>query len=71
MRVSVLLNNFSSGEVSPLLAARPDTAPFNTGARKLENFVPLITGGVSKRPGTWFDGFTRNDLPARLIDFPL
>jgi hypothetical protein len=71
MNISLLFNNFISGELSPLLAARTDTAPYNTGCRVLENFIPLETGGVRKRPGTWFCGYTQNRGPARLADFPL
>lgn len=71
MKVSVLINNFSSGEITPLLAARPDTIPYVSGARRLENFIPLATGGITKRPGTWFDGYTRTQGPGKLICFPL
>jgi hypothetical protein len=56
--LSLLFNNFSSGEVSPLFAGRGDTEFINRGARKLKNFIPLITGGVRKRPGTRYIGNT-------------
>jgi hypothetical protein len=71
MNMSVLLNNFISGEMSPLISARTDTTAYNLGARRLENFLVMPTGGLRKRPGTWFAGFTKNNWRSRLIDFPL
>jgi hypothetical protein len=71
MNVSLLFSNFSSGEISPLVTARVDAAVYNLGARALENFLVLPAGGVRKRPGTWFDGYTANNGKARLIEFPL
>jgi hypothetical protein len=71
VNVSALLNNFTMGEVSPLLKARTDTAPYNYGAKRLENFLVMASGGVRKRPGTWFAGFTLGNAKGRLIDFPL
>lgn len=56
MDVSVLINNFSAGELSPLFLARIDTNVYNYGAKRIENFLPMLTGGLTKRPGTWYDG---------------
>jgi hypothetical protein len=43
--------SFTSGELSPLLHARVDLARYMTGAAKLENFLPLPQGGITRRPG--------------------
>jgi len=69
MNISVLFNNFLGGEVTPLMDGSPNTQAYQMGARRLENFLPMITGGVRKRPGTWYDGTTRGNAKARLIDW--
>jgi hypothetical protein len=48
----VLINNFTSGEVSPKLGGRPDLGIYHTGVSKLENFLIMLQGGVTRRPGT-------------------
>ncbi|WP_422477197.1 hypothetical protein [Pleomorphochaeta sp. DL1XJH-081] len=48
----VLVNNFTSGEVSPKLGGRPDLGIYHSGVSKLENFLIMIQGGVTRRPGT-------------------
>jgi len=48
----VLINNFTSGEVSPKLGGRPDLGIYHTGVNRLENFLALIQGGITRRPGT-------------------
>jgi hypothetical protein len=57
--IQVVFNNFSSGETSPLLAGAVDSAAYNTGCKSLKNMIPMVTGGLRKRPGTRFVGFTR------------
>jgi hypothetical protein len=37
----------------------------------MENFIPMLTGGLRKRPGTWYDGTTEGNKEARLIDWLL
>lgn len=66
-RYSLIKNNFSSGELSPLLSTRTDVAQYSNGARKLLNVIPLIEGGVKKRPGTYYRGVFEGAL--RLIPF--
>ncbi|MDR0586199.1 MAG: hypothetical protein LBG26_03065 [Treponema sp.] len=70
MNISLLFNYFL-GETSPLIAGRIDTRENEMGARRMENLIPMLTGGIRKRPGTWYDGTTNNNLPARLIDWLL
>lgn len=71
MNISVLFNTFIGGETSPLLAARIDSQTYAMGAKRMENFIPMITGGVRKRPGTWYNGTTKNNAEARLIEWLL
>ena len=53
-RVSPLLNDFSSGEISPLMFGRIDADRYKTGLETCLNMVPLVQGGVTRRPGTRF-----------------
>lgn len=66
-----LLYNFFLGENSPLFAARIDSQAHEMGAKRTENFIPMLTGGLRKRPGTWFDGNTNDNNEARLIEWLL
>ena len=63
----VLKNNLSSGELSPLLWTRADVQQYANGAKKLLNALPLVEGGVKKRPGTRYRMNTADVL--RLIPF--
>jgi hypothetical protein len=69
-KISLLFNVFL-GETSPLIAARIDSPPYQMGAKRMENMIPMLTGGIRKRPGTWYDGTTKNNQRARLIDWIL
>jgi len=51
---SLSINNFNSGELSPRLEGRADLSRYLTGCKKLENFIILPQGGVTRRPGTKF-----------------
>ena len=61
--------SFSSGEVSPLLAARMDYQRFQTGLSRCRGFLPLPHGPVTRAPGTWFRGTPKDGRLARLVDF--
>ncbi|KYQ83562.1 carbohydrate-binding protein [Acinetobacter sp. NRRL B-65365] len=66
MKQFTIKNNFSAGELSPLLGTRTDIQQYSNGAKELFNVIPLIEGGFKKRPGTKF----RLDTQAlRLIPF--
>jgi len=70
VNISLLYNVFL-GETSPLIAARIDSPAHEMGARRMENMIPMLTGGLRKRPGTWFDGNTDGNKEARLIEWLL
>ncbi|MDR0637648.1 MAG: hypothetical protein LBG27_01885 [Spirochaetaceae bacterium] len=70
MNISLLFNVFL-GETSPLIAARIDSQAYEMGARRVENLIPMLTGGIRKRPGTWYNGTTKNNNAARLIEWLL
>jgi hypothetical protein len=70
MYISLLFNYFL-GETSPLIAGRSDAQEYEMGAKRMENMIPMLAGGLRKRPGTWFDGTTNENKPARLIEWLL
>jgi hypothetical protein len=70
MNISLLFNYFL-GETSPLVAGRIDMQEYEMGAKRMENMIPMLTGGLRKRPGTWYDGTTHKNKPARLIEWML
>ena len=47
-----VITNFSSGELSPLLANRTDVSSYFQGAKECKNFALLAEGGLMRRPGT-------------------
>jgi len=51
---SPILTNFTSGELSPRLNGRIDMDKYYNGASTISNFVVLMHGGLTKRPGTRF-----------------
>lgn len=53
-RVSPILTNFTSGEISPKLLGRVDLARYANAAQTIKNFIVLPFGGVTRRPGTRF-----------------
>lgn len=59
--------SFSSGEISPALAARGELARYQTGVRKAENVVVMIEGGLTRRPGTQFIWTLKDETRAGLL----
>ena len=67
MKQYVMKNNFSAGELAPSLYTRTDIQQYSNGAKTLKNVIPLVEGGVRKRPGTLYL-FDRNTA-VRIIPF--
>jgi hypothetical protein len=68
-RVSPLLSTFNGGEWSPSLYGRTDLARYANACKRMENFIPLVQGAATRRPGTRFITRTKNDGVVRLIPF--
>lgn len=67
MKTVIMKNNFSAGELSPTLYTRTDIQQYSNGAKRLKNVIPLVEGGVRKRPGTLSYGEQSGAI--RLIPF--
>jgi hypothetical protein len=50
-KVSPIGTAFNGGEVSPLLDGRTDYDKYPTSCRLLQNYIPLVQGPVTRRPG--------------------
>ena len=68
-RASVLLSNFTGGEVSPRIWARPDVTKVANGLKYAENCIISIHGGAYKRPGTKFVIQLKDTSRHRFIKF--
>ena len=47
-----IINSFSAGELSQKLRARVNIEEYDMGLEKMENFLPIPSGGAALRPGT-------------------
>ncbi len=56
MRASHFQPALNGGELSPLLIARVDLNKHQVACRKLENFLPLLEGPITRRPGSRYLG---------------
>lgn len=52
--------SFSSGEISPLAAARVDADQYKNGLKTCLNLVPTALGPATHRPGTYFTAATKD-----------
>jgi len=70
MRLTPIVNSFSSGELSPRLMGRTDSPKYSAGCETMENFMALAHGGAKRRGGTRFINEVKNSAhTVRLIPF--
>lgn len=69
MRSSPPQYSMSAGEISPLLYGRPDYQRVQTGLKTCRGFLPLRQGGVTRAPGSLWQGNTKSNSAARLVAF--
>ena len=68
-RVHPLVSTFASGEIEPRLYGRSDLTRYASAARRVENFIVLAQGGITRRPGTIFIGEAASFEDVVLIPF--
>ena len=61
--------DFSAGEISPKMYGRFDLAAYYSGARRVRNFIPQVTGPAYFRPGFNYASQTRDNAQAFLWTF--
>lgn len=68
-RVSSIITNFRAGEISPKLEGRIDLQKYNESTQTLNNMLVYPSGGVTRRPGTFFAGRSKDGGKVRLTNF--
>ena len=68
-RVSTIITNFRAGEFSPRLEGRIDLQKYNEAAKELTNMVSFPQGGITRRPGSYYAGASKDGGKIRLINF--
>ena len=68
-RVSTILTNFRAGELSPKLSGRIDLQKYAEGCDTLDNMVVYPSGGITRRPGSYYAGSSKDGGKIRLINF--
>jgi hypothetical protein len=67
-----LIFSLNAGELTPYLDARIDQSKYEAGCRIMENMIPLVYGGATRRPGTEFINNAISSVvaePSRLMAF--
>lgn len=69
-KATLLISNFSSGELSPRLRGRIDAQRYYNGCETLENMILMTQGGITSRPGTQYIATAKQSANAvRLVPF--
>ena len=68
-RISSIITNFKSGEISPRLEGRIDLQKYNEAAQTIQNMIVYPSGGATRRPGTYFAGRSKDGGKVRLMNF--
>ena len=68
-RVSTIVTNFRAGELSPRLEGRIDLEKYNEGAQTIQNMMVLPQGGITRRPGSYYAGESKDGGKVRLMNF--
>ena len=70
MIISKVVSNFNTGEISPRLSARVDFDKYHSALERLENFIVLPQGPVTRAPGSVFMLETKDSTKkSRLVKF--
>jgi hypothetical protein len=68
-RLNPIQTNFTAGELSSRLMGRVDIARYQNGAKKIENLLPIVEGGVMRRDGLRQIARTKDLLGTRLVSY--
>lgn len=69
-KASPIRGDFTGGELTPLMYGRVDSERYKVGLGTCLNYIPMIQGGLARRPGTMYVAAAANSaLKIRLIPF--
>jgi hypothetical protein len=69
-KVAPIQNNFMGGEISPYFAARVDSERYQIALNVCLNYLPILEGGLTRRPGTMFANEVKDSTKStRLVRF--
>lgn len=68
-RAALLQPSFNKGEWSPLTYGRADKEDRGKAMSLCRDFIPLVQGPVSRRPGTWYVAAAKQATDVRLQRF--
>ena len=68
-RVSTIVTNFQSGELTPRLEGRVDLQKYNAGVQTLQNMVVFPQGGITRRTGSFYVHSSKGGGEVRLVNF--
>lgn len=64
-----LVSSFNGGEMTPLAYARPDLQKYTTSVKIMQDMVPMIQGGATRRTGTHYAAATKATTSVRNVPF--
>ncbi len=67
--ITLIINKFHSGEISPMLEASIDSEIYQSSCRTITNYVINELGRLSKAPGSYFLGETKSNNIAYYAPF--
>lgn len=70
-RAAPVQSSFNSGEVSPLFSGRAETDRYKAALKTCQNYLPLVPGALTRRPGTKYVAATKSNGIVRLIDYQI
>ena len=61
-KVSPIQTRFNAGELSPLVKGRVDIEQWNAGLETCKNYIPRVSGPITRRPGTRYVADVKNTV---------
>lgn len=68
-KATPIFESLNAGELSPLLEGRTDYAKYKKGLKLCKNFIPLVQGPITRRPGMKRVASTKDGGAALLVEF--
>lgn len=66
---SPIQTSMNAGEFSPLASGRTDYPKYKNGVTLMQNYLPMVQGGSTRRTGTYYVQNTKVNAAARLVPF--